>query len=293
VVPGSGAAGPHNLHYTEWGRRNSARTVVCVHGYSGNARDFDFLSRELARDARVICIDMPGRGASDWLPSPLHYHFGQFLSDIDSVIAKLGVESLDWVGTSMGGLLGLMLASRTSTPVRRLVLNDVGAFVPMDALQEIAGNLGAPERFASRAALETHLRYTHRDWGDISDAQYRHLAHHQGRRLDDGGYRLHYDPQIGQLLRPMPLTPGLFFWDAWYRLRCPVMVLRGERSRVLPASIASTMARVKSNAEVVEIAGAGHAPALMSALEIGIVRDFLADVPRTTGAARSGLRSAA
>jgi pimeloyl-ACP methyl ester carboxylesterase len=293
VVPGSGAAGPHQLHYTEWGRRNSARTVVCVHGYSGSARDFDFLSRALAGGARVVCIDMPGRGASDWLPSALHYHFGQFLSDIDTVIAKLGVAHVDWVGTSMGGLLGMLLASRTATPVRRLVLNDVGAFVPMDALQEISGNLSAPERFASRADVESHVRRTHRDWGDMSDAQYRHLAHHHSRRLDDGGYRLHYDPRIAQLMQPLPLAPGMFFWDAWYRVRCPVLVLRGERSRVLPASVASTMARIKSNTEVVEISGAGHAPALMSSPEIGIVRDFLEDAPRSRDALRSGLRSAA
>jgi pimeloyl-ACP methyl ester carboxylesterase len=292
-VLGRGVNGSHRIHYTEWGRRSSRRTLVCVHGYSGNARDFDLLARALATDARVICIDMPGRGESDWLPSALHYHFGQFLSDIDAVIADLEVDEIEWVGTSMGGLLGLLLASRPSTPIRRLVMNDVGAFVPMEALQRIARNLDAPARFPSRAALEAHLRRTHRDWGDISDPQFRHLAQHHSRSTGDGGLRLHYDPEITRLVQPFPLTPGIFFWDAWYRVRCPVLLLRGERSEVLPADVAETMQQIKPAMEIAEIAGAGHAPALMSVAEIRIVRDFLEPPVARRDRARGGLRSAA
>jgi pimeloyl-ACP methyl ester carboxylesterase len=277
----------HELHYVEWGRRNSRRVVFCAHGYSGNARDFDFLARELAQDARVICIDVAGRGGSDWLASPLHYHFGQFLADIDTVIAHAGAEEIEWVGTSMGGLLGLLLASRPTNPIRRLVLNDIGAFVPMDALQHIGRNIHAPARFDSLEALEAHLRHTHRGWGEIGDAQYRHLTRHHARRTPDGGFNLHYDPQIVRLFQPMPLAPGLFFWDAWYRVRCPVLLIRGETSDVFPAEVARTMREIKPDAQLVEIAGAGHAPSLMAPSQIAIVRRFLAGADALPSASRA------
>jgi len=225
----------------------------------------------------VICPDVAGRGGSAWLGSPLAYNFPQFLADIRSLLVHARVKELAWIGTSMGGLLGLLLASQPASPVRRLVMNDVGAFVPMQALRRIARNLDAPERFDSRAQLEAHLRRAHRDWGAITEAQWSHLVRHGARRVN-GAWRLHYDPQIAHLMQAPAFAPGLYFWDAWYRVRCPVLVVRGERSEVLPASVASTMRDVKPQAEVVEIAGAGHAPALMSAEEIALVREFVRGV---------------
>jgi pimeloyl-ACP methyl ester carboxylesterase len=248
--------------------------VVCAHGYSGNARDFDFLARALAPDTRVVCPDLPGRGESQWLASPLEYHFPQFLADFRTLLAHLGVEEVDWVGTSMGGLLGLLLASQPSTPVRSLVMNDVGAFLPADALRHISRNLRAPDVFESMGALEAHVRHTHRDWGELTDAQWRHLATHAARKAP-GGWRLHHDPAIARVVQPMPFAPGLFFWDAWYRVRCPVLLMRGERSEVFPAAVAKTMLDIKPGAELAEIAGAGHAPSLMETSQIGLVREFL------------------
>lgn len=175
----------------------------------------------------------------------------------------------------MGGLLGMLLASEPRSPIRSLVMNDVGAFVPGGALAAIARNLRAPSTFATRAEAEAHIRWTHRDWGEITDAQWAHLVRHAIRKSEDGGYRLHYDPQLAQTLPPLPFVPGLSFWSAWYRVACPVLLIRGERSEVLPASVASAMLASKPQAELVEIAGAGHAPALMSAPEISAVREFL------------------
>jgi pimeloyl-ACP methyl ester carboxylesterase len=261
----------------EWGHRGNPRVIVCAHGYSGNARDFDYLARALSEDARVVCIDVAGRGESAWLP-PMEYHFAQFLGDINSLLAHLKVKEVEWVGTSMGGLLGMMLAAQPAAPVKRLVMNDIGAFIPMDALQAIARNLEAAESFASLDEVEAHMRHTHRDWGAIGAAQWRHLATH-GSRKHGERYRLHYDPRIARVARPMPFTPGLFFWDAWYRVRCPVLLLRGERSEVFPASVADAMLDAKPAAELVEIAGCGHAPALMSVAQAGLVRRFLHGVP--------------
>ncbi|HUQ29594.1 MAG TPA: alpha/beta hydrolase [Usitatibacter sp.] len=259
----------------DWGPAEAQRVVVCVHGYSGNARDFDYLARALAADTRVICIDIAGRGESDWLRSPLEYNFAQFLADINGLLASLKLKHVDWVGTSMGGLLGMLLASQPVSPVRSLVLNDVGAYLPADALRAIARNLQLPAHFASLDDVEAHVRHSHRDWGDLTGEQWRHLAMHAARRTDDG-YRLHFDPQITRLLQPFPLTPGIFLWDAWYRVRCPVLLLRGERSAVLPASVARAMIDAKPDTLFAEFADCGHVPALMDEEQIGVVRNFLA-----------------
>ncbi len=267
-------AGFHELHYTDWGRRSHRRVIVCAHGYSGNARDFDHLARELSGDARVICIDVAGRGESAWLASPVGYHFGQFIADIHSLLAHLELKEVEWIGTSMGGLLGMLLASQPSSPVTRLMMNDVGAFLPMEALQAIARNLEAPDSFATLDAVEAHMRHTHREWGELTDEQWRHFAVH-GSRAANGAFRLHFDPQIARVARPMPFTPGLFFWDAWYRVRCPVLLLRGEHSQVFPESVANTMLDAKPAARLVEISGCGHVPALMSQDQVRVVRDFL------------------
>ena len=277
-------SGFHELHATDWGPKRSRRVVVCAHGYSGNGRDFDPLAQALAaRGYRVICPDVAGRGRSAWLASPLHYHFPRFLADIRTLLAHLGVTEVDWIGTSMGGLLGMLLASQASTPVRRLAMNDVGAFLPTDALQHIARNLEAPATFPSLAAVEAHLRHTHRDWGTITPAQWKHLARHHALHEEDG-WHLHYDPQIALVARPPRLGPGLAFWDAWYRVRCPVLLLRGEHSAVFPQDVAEAMLDAKPETRVEVIRGAGHAPGLMSAGEIALLRDFLGPEPRAAAA---------
>ena len=266
--------GFHTLHAVQWGRRRGGRLVVCVHGYSGNGRDFDFLAQRLARDACVVCPDVAGRGRSAWLPTPLAYHFPQFLADLRALVSELGASAVDWVGTSMGGLLGMLLAAEPRSIVSRLVLNDVGAFVPARSLAAIGRNLQAPERFASLGELEKQVRRTHREWGRISDAQLRHLVKHAARRFPDG-YAMHYDPQIASLVQPVPLAPGLSFWSAWHRVRCPVLVLRGERSSILPREVLRAMVGAKPNTEVVEVAGAGHAPSLMQEGQIEAIARFI------------------
>jgi pimeloyl-ACP methyl ester carboxylesterase len=271
---GLGMAGFHRLHYCEWGRRANKRVVICAHGYSGNARDFDFIATALADDYRVICPDIAGRGQSDWLEAPLGYNFGQFLSDLNALLARVGASQVDWVGTSMGGILGMLLAAQPHSPIARLVMNDVGAFLPSKALREIGNNLVAPEHFDSRAAIEDHLRHSHRDWGNLSDAQWQHLAQH-GARPDGDGFRLHYDPRIAQLGSQWTPGPGLFFWDVWERIKCPALLLRGERSGVFPATVAEQMLERHAGAQLVELPDCGHAPALMSRGQIAIVKAFL------------------
>lgn len=289
---GLGVSGLHELHAVDWGPKRARRVVVCAHGYSGNGRDFDFLARELAAaGVRVICPDFAGRGRSAWLASAYQYHFPRFIADTRTLLAHLGVTEVDWIGTSMGGLLGLQLAAQSPALVRRLAMNDVGAWLPLDALQHIARNLQAPRSFPSRRAVEAHVRHTHRDWGEITDAQWKHLAFHHSFH-DGEAFRLHYDPQIANVAQPLPMSPGLSFWDAWYRVRCPVLLLRGERSEVFPPEVAQAMLDSKPEARLAEIEGAGHAPALMSPREIALLRDFIFEEPRAAAAVSRGAHDA-
>jgi pimeloyl-ACP methyl ester carboxylesterase len=242
----------------------------------------------------VICIDVAGRGESGWLASPLEYHFGRFLSDIDALIAHLGVREIDWIGTSMGGLLGLLMAARPASPVRSLVMNDIGAYVPLDGLLQIAHNLEAPEHFVNLGEVEAHLRRTRSEWGEITDAQWKELAIH-GSRVDGDGFRMHYDPQIARLMQRVPLGSGLFFWGAWSQVSCPVLLMRGEDSHILPHSVAAAMADSKRGTRLEEISGCGHAPSLMAESHIAIVREFMrCHVPSSSfqGSSRTPMDSA-
>lgn len=179
----------------------------------------------------------------------------------------------------MGGLVGMIVAAQASSPIGRLVLNDVGAFLPMEALREISRGLEAPESFDSLEGVEAHLRRTRREWGPIGEDEWKAMARHHARPLAPGSkrWRLHYDPRIAEVARPMPLAPGLFFWDSWYRVRCPVLILRGEHSRILPPNVARTMLDIRPQAQLAEIPGCGHVPSLMNDEHVARVRDFLHD----------------
>lgn len=272
---GLGLRGFHRLSYVEWGSIHP-HTVICVHGYSRNARDFDFLAQGLA-NCRVVCPDIAGRGESDWLDSASDYHFPQFLADLNALIARLDVAQVDWVGTSMGGLLGLLLAAQPNQPIRRLVLNDVGAFVPFAPLQHIGQHLAGSQAFESVAAVEAALRCSLAEFGDLTDEQWQHLALHSSRPDDDGGYRLHFDPKIAPQVRHLPFFSGLPFWDYWKKVECPVLILRGEHSALLTRQVVTRMLVDNPHATCIDVPNCGHAPALMNEEQIALIRTFFAD----------------
>ena len=271
--------GFHRIAYVEWGDAYAERVVVCVHGLTRQGRDFDFLAHALAtRGFRVVCPDVAGRGLSDRLPDPKHYAAPQYLADMTVLIARLGVERVDWVGTSMGGLIGLLLAAQPHTPIRRLVLNDIGPFIAKAALQNIAAYLGADPLFPDLAAAEAYVRDVHSGFGPLTEEGWRHLALHSVR-AEPGGYRLRYDPALAGPFRATAEADA-DLWAAWAKVRAPVLVLRGELSEVLGAETARLMAAggpdgAGPKAEIVPFSGVGHAPSLMGEDQIGKVADWL------------------
>ncbi|WP_237180828.1 alpha/beta fold hydrolase [Roseomonas haemaphysalidis] len=265
--------GPVDLRWAEWGPADGA-PVVCVHGLTRTGRDFDTLARELAGDGRrVICPDMPGRGLSSWLPDGSLYAVPSYLAALAPLLAGLG--RFDWVGTSMGGLIGMALASLPGNRVGRLVLNDVGAEIPAAALAGIAAYVGFGPDFAGIDALEAHLRVIHAGFGPLSPAEWRHLAETSARMTPGGRVTLHYDPAIAKPMQAAAPT-DIVLWPMWDALDRPVLLLRGETSPLLTAATAARMA-LKPGVTLATIAGCGHAPALMDPAQTGMIRGFLRD----------------
>jgi pimeloyl-ACP methyl ester carboxylesterase len=263
------------MAYVAWGDHEAASNVICVHGLTRNGRDFDRLAFALAESRRVVCPDVVGRGKSDWLGGPDQYQTPQYVSDMAALIARMDVGWVDWVGTSMGGMIGMALAALRNTPIRRLVLNDVGPFIPKAALERIGEYCGKAPYFGDVGDLEQYLRDVHAQFGPLTDEQWRHLATHGGRE-DETGLTLAYDPGIAIPFHSAGALADIDLWQVWDAIRCPVLVLRGERSDLLSKETAAEMAARGPKATVVEIAECGHAPALMAEDQIAIVDDWLA-----------------
>lgn len=269
-----GPSGFHRLAYNEWCGPAGAPTLVCVHGLSRNARDFDAVAAALSRHYRVICPDMPGRGRSDWLPNPAEYSLPLYLADCAALIARLDIESVDWIGTSMGALIGMMLAAQRNSPIRKLVLNDAGAFVSGAGLNRIGGYLGNDATFESIEAMEATVRRDHAPYGPLSDAQWRKLTIDSAREKPGGGYGFNYDPRLADPYKAGPLG-DVDLWSVWDAVCCPTLLLRGENSDIVSREVAEAMTERGPKATLVEFAGIGHAPQLLSEDQIGAVRDFL------------------
>jgi pimeloyl-ACP methyl ester carboxylesterase len=286
------AVGPHGIvrvAYAEWGPKDAERVVVCVHGLTRNSRDFDFLARRLAqRGLRVIAPDLPGRGKSAWVAAASDYATPLYLAAMNTMIARSGAKAVDWIGTSLGGHVGMEMAALKGAPIRRLVLNDFGARVGGVALQRIASYMRMKRHFESIEELEAHFRSIHAPFGHLSDAQWRHLAEHSAVKTEEGDYRQHYDPAIGRAFA-WPMMVDIALWNIWDQVSCPVLILRGEDSDLLHASTVRDMqkrgiAGKNGLVRAVEVRDVGHAPALMNDAQITIIEEFLADEKATTKA---------
>ena len=266
---------PHGFHwlrYVEWGDPANPRVLLCVHGLTRNGRDFDHVARALADAYRVVCPDMPGRGRSDWLRDPADYNYPVYTGDLTVLMARLGAENVDWLGTSMGGILGMMLAAMPGSPVRKLVMNDVGCMIPKAAIERIGKYLGKDPSYASIEALEADLRAVS-PFGDLTPEQWRQLAITSSKQDEEGRWRLRYDPGIAvnfHAAAPADVNLRAF----WAAIHGPVLVIRGEHSDLLLASTLEEM-RKRPRTEALVVERTGHCPMLMDDMQVGAIRRFL------------------
>ena len=271
-------AGLHRMAYTEWGDPQNPRVLICVHGLARCGRDFDFLGQSLSGEYRVVCPDVVGRGRSDWLKIKALYGIPQYVADMVTLIARLAVESVHWVGTSMGGMIGSALAAQENSPIARLVLNDVGPVITYTSVQRIDQTFGKVNSFDSFEQAEQHVREVSATFGKFSDAQWRHLTEHVVRATTDG--KIEYRRDLGitetfkKTLQEMQ-GKDLEMWPLYDAIRCPTLVLRGALSDLLLPETVAQMAQRGPHAKVVEIPDVGHAPMLMDQAQVAVVREFL------------------
>ncbi|MEK9775617.1 MAG: alpha/beta hydrolase [Quisquiliibacterium sp.] len=267
--------GLHKIGYTQWGDAG-APVLLCVHGLTRNGRDFDPLASRLASRYRVVCPDMLGRGRSDFARDASLYTVPQYVADCITLIARLDVEEVTWLGTSMGGIIGMIIASMAGNQLGRLIINDIGPVVGQVGLDRISSYIGDDPSFASFEEGERNLRGRMGEFGEHSDEQFRYLSRHFVVQRN-GRWTFHYDPALAVPFKAAAAAPATDLWPVYDAIRCPVRVLRGKNSAILSEDTAAQMKQRGPRAKIVEIPGVGHAPTLISDEQISLVESFLSD----------------
>jgi pimeloyl-ACP methyl ester carboxylesterase len=272
-------AGLHTMRYKEWGDPHNSKVLICVHGVTRVSDDFDNLARELCQDYRVVCPDVVGRGRSDWLRDPRYYQLPQYVSDMVTLLARLNAETVHWVGTSMGGLIGIGLAGLQDSPVRKLVVNDVGPTLNAEALSRIGEYIGYAARFATFEEAVSYIRAISRPFGPHTDEEWRKLAADVLRQDKDGQWIRHYDLGLSIPFKSASAESTkqgeAALWASYDRIPCPVLLIRGKESDLLSRDVAQSMTERGPGATLVEIEGVGHAPTLIHEDQMAIVKNFL------------------
>ncbi len=285
--------GFHHIAYTEWGSADKGPLppVLCVHGLTRNGRDFDWLARHLSGlNRHVFCPDIVGRGNSDRLRDPLHYTYEQYIADMTTLIARIGSSKVDFIGTSMGGLIGMVIASMPKSPIRRLILNDIGPQISAKALARLAKYVGRDPDFASVEEAKHYFKTIYADFGPLQDSDWQTLTENSIQEIAPGKYVSKLDHGVKRsqtrsklawksLLNPHKALEGTLFdldlWQIWRKVSCPVLVIHGTRSDVLVSSTIEKMQRIHPNVEVLEVADSGHAPALIDVKQQDVIYQWL------------------
>jgi pimeloyl-ACP methyl ester carboxylesterase len=271
--------GLHKMAYKEWGDPQNPKVLVCVHGVTRVSDDFDRVASELCHEYRVVCPDIVGRGGSDWLRDPQHYQVAQYVSGMVTLLARLDAQTVHWFGTSMGGLIGMGLASLKDSPVQKLVLNDIGPALNPAALKRIGDYIGQAMRFPTFEEAARYIKEISLPFGPHTDEEWRKLAADVLRQDKDGQWSRHYD--LGLAVPFKAATPEstqraeAMLWMAYDAISCPTLLIRGAESDLLSREVAQTMTTRGPKAKLVELVGIGHAPTFMHADQIAIVKEFL------------------
>lgn len=268
------SAGYHKIAYQDWGDEKSEETVFCVHGLTRNSHDFDRLASRLAEKRRVICPDTVGRGKSDWLADHDDYQISQYNLDLTVLAAKFSCEKFDLIGTSLGGMMGMILASMENSPIRRLVINDIAPEVPHSAMTRLGRYLHTDPYFEDLDNVEKYLRKTLAPFHPMTDDDWKRIAITSSWEAD-GGYRLAFDPNISNNYRRYWLLVFFNLWKYWSKIKCPVLILRGKKSDFLTESLLEKMRAKLPHADLIEFDEAGHTPTLNAPEQIDPILDWL------------------
>ena len=271
--------GLHTMAYKEWGDPRNPNVLMCVHGVTRVSDDFDELARALCDHYRVVCPDVVGRGRSGWLRDPKYYQLPQYVADMVTLLARIDAKKVDWFGTSMGGLIGIWLASLPDNPIRKLVLNDVGPTLNFSALSRISGYIGQAVRFSTFDEAANYIRAISGTFGPHTDAQWRKIAADVLQQDKEGQWTRQYD--LGLAVPFKAATPEgtelaeAMLWAAYDAITCPTLLVRGAESDLLTHDVAQAMTRRGPKARLVELAGVGHAPTFVHADQIATAKEFL------------------
>jgi pimeloyl-ACP methyl ester carboxylesterase len=262
----------------EWGDTKNPRVVICVHGLSRNGRDFDVLADALSAEFRVLCPDIPGRGESDWLASAAHYAVPVYVQFINAMLTEFGIKTYDWVGTSMGGLIGMVMAATPGSAMRRFVVNDIGPALERVALERIAAYVGMSPLFPSYMTLFTAVSPLNAPFGPLTEEQQHHMVRTGCQERSDGQWEFKSDPKIGDAFRAGLAQPDADLWPLWHAVTQPTLILRGVHSDLLSAATLAKMleAHPKTQPETraITLADTGHAPMIMDAPTVASVHQF-------------------
>ena len=283
------------MAWWSWGDAAAPHVVLCVHGLTRQGRDFDRLAQALVArtdgKVQVVCPDVAGRGQSDWLPQPSLYQIPQYAADMMALLAQMhqrcAIQTLDWVGTSMGGLIGMVMAGQPGlplpVPIRRLVLNDVGPSITWASVQRMQQHVGRYGQFANLSEAAAEMRRLSVGFGPVPEDVWMELSAHMVRQRPDGGLTLHYDPAIGEPIRALTQDAAqaaeAAVWSLYDQIRAKVLLIRGQESDLLTEATAQSMTERGPRAQLVQWAGVGHAPTLTDPAHIGVVADFLLGSP--------------
>ena len=269
--------GQHRIAYTQWGNPENKRVLICVHGFSRTGRDFDYLAATLQQKYRVICPDIVGREKSDWLFNSSDYGLPLYISDMLTLINQLHLSNVDWIGTSMGGLIGMFIASQNNSLINRLVMNDVGPEIFPENLRRWAGQYLSQDRsdFENLTQVTEYVKKFYSGYGALTDSEWEHIAKHTVKKTSEDKYQLHYDFSIIDIFRsnvgePKPID----FWQTWSSVSCPVLLLHGEESYLLLPKTIEKMQSIHPQINVKHFP-CGHNPPLLSKEQIGTIADWL------------------
>jgi cobalt-zinc-cadmium efflux system protein len=269
--------GPHRMAYHAWGNPSNPKVLVCVHGLTRRGSDFNTLAKAMCKDYYVVCPDVVGRGDSDRLKNPMLYAVPQYVADMACMIKQLGVSQVDWFGTSMGGLIGMVYASMPNNPIRRMLINDVGPRIEPEAIKRLGSYVGQPFAFGNRADALQRLNEICASFGSHTPEEW---EIYNGPMLvqKDGVWGMHYDPDISvpfASVNPIMAKAGeMAMWHAFKQIRIPMLIVRGGDSDLLSAQTVAEMCRVNPHIRSIEIPGVGHAPAFVKTEQIALAKEF-------------------